>query len=248
MSVESYKDAGVFFAGWDLTGVTNNLTLNRSADILDASVFGVGTHVNAAGLWDWSASVAGFFDAPTGVDATVAKLGTLTDSQPLILYPKDVDVGLAYTFMATPESMELFGAIGELTPFSAEYRLAREQAAQTYYRPAQGYLGARHIARTVAGNGTGVETGVLTSGQYMVCCSQVTLFDTITSVSFVFESDDDAGFGAPATRATHSYTTVNEGQMTMIAGPITPNDFWRVRWTITGTSFTGLAAFGVAEY
>lgn len=248
MAVEKFTDAGIFFAGWNLTGQSNSVTLERSAEILDASVFGVGTRVNAAGLWVWNASVAGFWDTDDATYVTTSlfeKLGTLTDSLPLILYPKNADGGLAYAFMATQESLELLGALGELTPFSTEFRFAREQAAQNYHHPVQGWLAMQHASRTADGNGTEVDVGTLSSAQVMVCASMVTALNG-TSVDIIFETDDNSGFTSATTRSTHSYTGANEADMTSVSGPITPDNYWRVRWDLTGTSFSGVAVFGVA--
>jgi hypothetical protein len=246
MAVEKFTDAGVFFAGHNLSGQTNSVTLNRSAEILDASVFGVGTRVNAAGLLDYSADVAGFWD--TSSDAVIQpifdEVGQITNSMPLILYPKDSDLGTAYTFMATQESLELLGTLGELMPFSGTFRVAREAAAQTYHEPVEGYLGAQHVSRTSAGNGTGIQAGALTSTQEMIFATMTTAWDA-TTIDFILESDDAIGFATATTRATHTHTAGNDADMTTVVGPIT-DDYWRVRWTVTGTSFSGIAVFGIA--
>lgn len=247
MAVEKFTDARVFFAGYDLTGQTNSVTLNRSVEVLDASVFGVGTRVNAPGLLDISADVAGFWDTSSEaiIGALFDELGQLTNSLPLILYPKNTENEVAYAFMATQESLELMGALGELHPFSAMFRNAREEAAQNYHVPVQGYVGAPFVLRSAAGNATGVQAGALTSAQEMVFASMVTAEDTLTTMDFILESDDNSGFTTATTRATHTFTAANSADMTSVAGPIT-DDWWRVRWTLTGTSFTGVAAFGIA--
>jgi hypothetical protein len=246
MAVEKFTDAGVFFAGWNLTGQSNTVTLNLSAEMLDVSVFGVGTRVNASGLRDLSADVAGFWDTSTDAvtNAMFDKLGTVATSQPLILYPSDTDLGTAYAFMATQESLETLGTIGEAQPFSGAFRNAREGATQVHHFPiTDGYLAAQHVSRTSAGNGTGIQAGVLSSTQQMVFTTMTTAWDA-TTIDFILESDDAIGFATATTRATHTHTAGNDADMTSVVGPIT-DDYWRVRWTITGTSFSGIAVFGI---
>jgi hypothetical protein len=247
MAVEKFTDARIFFAGHNLTGQSNSVTLNRSAEILDAPVFGNTTRINAPGLFDYSADVAGFWD--TSSDAVIEplfdELGQITNSLPLILYPKNTENEVAYTFMATQESLELMGTLGDLQPYSGTFRVAREEAAQNYHEPVQGYVGATFVLRSSAGNGTGVQAGALTSAQEMVFASMITAADTLTTMDFILESDDDSGFATATTRATHTFTAANSADMTTVAGPIT-DDWWRVRWTLTGTSFSGVAVFGIA--
>jgi hypothetical protein len=248
MAVQKFTDAGIFFAGWNLTGQSNSVTLNRSAEMLDVSVFGVGTRVNAPGLLDLSADVAGFWDTSTDAvtSALFSKLGTIATSMPLILYPSDTDLGEAYALMATQESLETLGAIGEAQPFSTSFRNAREGTTQTHHFPivSGGYLAAQHTSRTSAGNGSATQAGALSSAQQIVFASMVTAFDA-TTVEFILESDDAVGFdGTPQDRSTHTFTGANEADMTSVVGPIT-DDYWRVKWTVTGTSFSGVAVFGI---
>lgn len=63
------------------------------------------------------------------------------------------------------------------------------------------------------------------------------------NITFILESDDNGSFTSATTRATSStFSSADDLWVAPVPGPIT-DDYWRVRYTITGT---GTASFRVA--
>lgn len=75
MAAFVFKDAVLVVNTVDLTAFSTSITLNYSAELQDASVFGVDTRINLAGLKDWSIDVTFAQDfAAAAVDATLFDL------------------------------------------------------------------------------------------------------------------------------------------------------------------------------
>jgi hypothetical protein len=253
MAVEKFYDAGVFYNGWNLTGQSNQVVLTRTAAMLDATVFGNTTRINAAGLDEINVNVNGLWC----VDATAlaggpdpglyGRIGAAGAA--LTLYPKNVDLGIAYMFPAVEGTFNIFGDFGTLAPFAATYAFAHYNGVPKMQ--ARGYIGLQATARTATtGNGTGKQyVGGITSLQYLVFCVHVIATDS-TSLTFVLQSDDNAGFTTPTTRITSGVLAGGSGGQTYyshLQGPLT-DDYYRVTWTrVGGTTFTALATFGVYE-
>lgn len=251
MAVEKFVDAGIFFAGRNHTGQSNQLTLTRTAAMLDTSVFGVSTHVYSPGLDELTASVSGWW--------TVSATGGVIDNEfsqhvgsigyPLTLYPKNADLGVAYMFPAVVGTFNTFGTFGEIAPFNAEFSFA-QYATSGVRQQCRGVIGLQHTARTAAtGEGSGIQLGAPTATQYLVFCVHVTATDS-SDLTFVLESDDNAGFTTATSRITSGSLTGGAGGQYFygqLLGPLT-DDYFRVSWTRTGgTTFTALATFGLYE-
>ncbi|KKK73578.1 hypothetical protein LCGC14_2892420 [marine sediment metagenome] len=75
MAAFVFKDAVLVVNSVDLTAFTQSVTLNYSAELQDASVMGIDTRINLAGLKDWSIDVTFVQDfASAAVDATLFAL------------------------------------------------------------------------------------------------------------------------------------------------------------------------------
>ncbi len=75
MAAFVFKDAVLVVNSVDLTAFTQTVTLNHSAELQDASVMGIDTRINLAGLKDWSIDVTFTQDfAAAAVDATLFSL------------------------------------------------------------------------------------------------------------------------------------------------------------------------------
>lgn len=75
MAAFVFKDAVIVVNAVDLTAFSNAITLNYSAELQDASCFGIDTRINLAGLKDWSIDVTFKQDfASAAVDETLFPL------------------------------------------------------------------------------------------------------------------------------------------------------------------------------
>ena len=75
------------------------------------------------------------------------------------------------------------------------------------------------------------------------------LLDDETGATFTasVQSDDAVGFPSPTTRLTFAAATAIGAQQLTLDGPIPTDTFWRINWTIAGTtpSVTALITLGI---
>jgi hypothetical protein len=115
-----FYNASIVVNGVDLSDHCKSVTINYSANMLDATVMGSGTKINAAGILDWSVQAEFRQDYGAGsVDATLFAL-----------------IGAAsFTVTIKPDS----GAVSATNPrFYGSMVLAR-------YNPASGSHGGDHL-------------------------------------------------------------------------------------------------------
>jgi hypothetical protein len=238
----------IFAAGADLTGQSNKVELACEIEDKDATPFrpeGTGgwkevlgglasTSVNASGHWE--AGDPGLID-----DVAWANLSGRTP-HPWTVCPTAAGVGdLAYTAERLLTTYKQGEAVGEVAPWEAQAAgngiLVRGQVA---HPPG--------TARTASGNGTGINLGALTSAQKLRASLHVlSASGTTPSLTVRVESDADNTWASPTTQATFTAATAAGGQSAIVSGPIT-DTWWRVAWTISGTtpSFLFIAALGIA--
>lgn len=235
------------FAGAvDLTGSTNKSEINASFETLDQTTYGSnGWKEFAAGLATTEVSVAGFWDAGTGLatdvdPATFAGLGAVG---PWSVAPAGAaDGALAYLTNALQASYKpMGGATGDTAGFEAMGRGNTRLARGLVLHPPG-------VARTVTGTGTSFQLGVVPTGKRLyVNLHVLSVSGTTPSMTVRIESDDNAGFTTPITVATFAAATAASGQHLSVAGPTT-DSWWRVGYTITGTtpSFLFVVTAGIA--
>lgn len=249
MSVQKFTDAGVFYDKYNMTGDANKCAVELSAAMLDGSTFGVGTKVNVAGLTEAKASVAGLWEVDAGGGTPDPFLFTQIGSAvgvPLTVYPQNVENGVAYMLPVIQGSLNWWGAVGDIAPFSGEFSFSKYAAAATYLRYVRGYLGLQAISKSAAGNGNYVVfPGVITASQCVQMFVHLLSF-TGTSVTFNLVSDDNSSFTTPITRVTSGAMAAAGSYAGLLAGPVATDTYWRIAWTGTITSFTAVVSYGYA--
>jgi hypothetical protein len=104
------------------------------------------------------------------------------------------------------------------------------------------------VPRTASGTGTSVQLGAVAAGQHMYCnLHVVSIAGTSTPTLTVnIGSDNATGFPSSTARGAFAAKTAIGGESLRIAGPIT-DDWWRVTWTVSGTSpsFLFLVSMGI---
>lgn len=122
MSVIVLKNAKILLGGLDVSGQSNRVALEYSAEALDATVFGASTRTMKGGLKVARATGAGFWEAgTTGVDELLFA-GVGTDDVVLTLFPEAIvegstSTGAGFAFKVTQSQYTLGGAVGDLLPF-----------------------------------------------------------------------------------------------------------------------------------
>lgn len=253
MAKATLTNVRIFSGAVDLTGAANNVNLEASAEIKDVTTFGSWDPTTAS-LWaeklpvieGASVAVNGFWEAGSGSFVDDDQWTNFGGVGPWSILPAASTEGSsAYLVNVVRSNYTLLGAIRDVAPFAA--------TGSTTGALARGaVLLAPGTARTATGTGTIVNLGAVPAGRAMrAALHVVSIAGTTPTFSAVLQSAAAVGFASPTTRAT--FTTVNaaaggrtsEWQASTL-GPIT-DAFWRISYTITGTtpSYLALATAGI---
>lgn len=225
-------DCRLYLAGADLTGYSNKAELSAKAADLDRTTFGdSGWKTRTGGVFDGTAALDGFWqagDAGQPDDVWWTNLGVAT--VPLTGVPTGGAVGdLAYLTRGLDSEYKPGAKHGELLAWSAKldtnWPIVRGQV-----------LHPQGTTRSSSGSGTARQLGAVDSSHALYVCLHVTSVSGGTpSLTVVVESDNAVGFPSATTQGTFSAANAIGGQTMRIAGPIT-DDWWRVSWTISGST------------
>lgn len=244
MATHAALSRTTFVDGYDMTTDLNQVTLTIQREALDSTTFSPTrtSRSRIAGLEDVQSSVQGLFDAASGaVDPQV--FTNLATRHVVTQTPAGVENERAYFYQCLDLDYQLFGQVGEVTPFTLSMQGTKGSASASVGAIA-GYLAkAKGSVSATGALGTARQLGAVSATQYLYAAFHV--FSVGTTITVVLESDDNAGFSSATTRATIGPVTAVGGTWaTRVAGAIT-DDYYRFRVTaITGT-FTVAAAFGI---
>jgi len=243
MSAFVLLDAEVIAGPLRLTTVSNETSLEAEAAELDCTVFGQdGWRSKAAGLKESVFESSGFWDSTppeTGALAPDTELwGQLGTAVPIVVSPTGTDLDVAYIVPTVRGSISILGEIGELTPYSSKAlgdgAIARGALLHT-----------PDVVESGGGTGSTFILGTVPAGRSILASIHALALDgTSPQLTVTVERDDNAGFASATTVATLGPVGAATAQLTTVAGPITPDDRYRVTWTLTGTTPT--ARFAVA--
>jgi len=222
----------MFAVGTDLTGVSNKVEISSEVEDKDATNYGsAGWTEVLGGLASAEISAEGQWEAgdPSKVDnASWSQLG---GTGPWSVGPVGAAVGdLAYFTNALRSSYKLGDTVGEVAPWEAE--------AKSSWPLVRGQIGhPPGTARTATGTGTALNLGAVAAGKRLYASLHVlSVAGTTPSITASVESDDASGFLSPTTRLTFAAATAAGGQILRTDGTAITDTWWRVAWTISGTS------------
>lgn len=231
--------------GADLSGDVNSATLSVSREIKDTTNYNSGGwKEELAGLGQAKIDIDGYTEAGTLAlpdDLGFANIGSLGG---ITLAPQGAaDGAIAYfTNVLESEFDPLLGKVGDVAAFKI--------STVSDWALTKGVIGLPPASvLTTTGTGTiNTFTGGVATGQNFV--ADVHLISVAAggaSITFSIQSAALIGFGSPTTRLTFTTQTAIGGQILRVPGPIT-DQFWRVAWTISGStpSFLASVAFGIA--
>jgi hypothetical protein len=231
----------IFAGATDLTGAANNVDLEATAEALDVTTFG---SVDANGvLWKEmlpsiegaNVTVGGFWEAGSASFVDDDQWANFGGIGPWSIGPTFGTEGtLAYLINAVRTNYSLLGATRTVAPFNA-------QALATGAVARGAVLLSPGTARTASGAGTVVQLGAVPAGRAVRAgIHVVSIAGTTPTMQVILQSAAAIGFASPTTRAT--FTLVNGAAGTRAAewqtgavGAIT-DQFWRMSYTITGTT------------
>lgn len=242
MSSFALTDATIWVAGYDFTGDANQLALHISADELDNTTFGAGGYRSRiAGLRHSELQVGGFWQSATAdaVDPQVfPSLGAA--DRVVTVAPDDAETTPAYMFQAVKLGYQMFGQIGEVTPFSLSAMgsngvgTVRGQVAK-----AKGDISA------TGATGTALELGAVGATQYLYAVCHC--FSIGTSFTLQIQSDAASDFASATTQITIGSITAAGGTWgTRIAGAIA-DTFYRVNVSAVSDTSQIAVAIGIGS-
>jgi hypothetical protein len=233
-----------FAVGVDLTGNSNKIELSSEVESKEATnyasqgykeVMGGLASAEISGEGQWEA-----FDVTKVDDASWAGLG---GTGPWSISANNAaNVGdLAYFTQALRADYKLFDAVGEIAPWTSTAKSSWPLVRGQFAHPPG-------TARTATGTGTGLNLGAVAANKRLYAALHVlSVAGTTPSITARVESSVDNTFSAPTTRLTFTAANAVGGQTLRTAGTAITDSWWRVAWTISGTtpSFLFACALGI---
>ncbi len=242
MSELVFTDGKIYAGGYDLSGDHNQVTAAISYEDKEVTRFGALGKGRRAGLGEVSLSGGGFTSADTdlqddrhfadlGVYQRIMTIGAVGDLGDRVVTMRGVQ--LAYTPMQD--------AVGDVQSFSIS------AMSTGLFLPSATVLHDRETAEITSGNEASQNVGAIVAPELGYASLHVLAASGGSpTLDVVVESDDAQGFPSAATAFTFAQATgVGAEWSTAIAA--TADDWWRVVWTIGGStpSFTFVVAFGI---
>ena len=220
-------NATIWYGGYDLTGATNEITMNAASAEKPVSRFGDTVEATYPGAMTVGVEAKGFWDS-TLDGPQFTQLTAPSTSWPLTICPDGGDAGeLAYSVRAHSFNYSTFEvAWGQSLPF----RLSAKAVSGSYL--SRGTVGIPKATYSASFNGTKYQLGAVSASQKLVASMHVFSKSALWDVDI--ESDADAGGGGETVRGSFSQIATSPKQEVIeIAGPIT-DTYWRVAVTETG--------------
>lgn len=233
-----------FASGVDLTSASNKVELMAEYEEKDSTNYASGGYKEVmAGLGSSSLSAEGQWEAGDSSKVDDAVWAAAGGVGPWTVGPVGAAVGdLAYFTNALTSSYKLGDAVGEIAPWAA--------AAKGSWPVVRGQIAhPPGTARTATGTGTGVQLGAVATGKRLYAALHVlSATGTTPSITARVESAPDNTFASPTTQLTFAAATAAGGQILRTGGTAITDTWYRLAWTITGTSpsFLLAAAVGIA--
>lgn len=244
MSSLALMDAEILAGPLRLGGQANEVNLDLSAKELDATVFTSGGWAEvAAGLKMAEIEASGYMNpSPIETGAVSPDLQMWSElggaQLPVTVCPTAADLATAYIVPTRRGKISLFGKIGELAPFGTTMWGDGAAARGQLIHPA-------NVVRSAGGTGSTAVLGTVPAGRSLLAAIHVlAVTGTGPALTITVQRDDNAGFTTPTTVTTLGPTAVPASALVPVAGPVTPDDRYRITWTLTGTTPT--ARFAVA--
>jgi hypothetical protein len=243
-----------FFAGGaDLTANSNKAELQFEVEDKDATAFStsatLGTwHESLGGISSAQVNGSGQWDASVGTlaapilpdDASFSFVGTA--GQAVTVCPQTASAGaLAYVGGFLRQNYTVGGSVGDVAPWTGTWQGGTVMG--------RGYVTVPPAAYTATGLGTGFQLPALAATDVVTATLHVlSATGTTPAVSGVIQSAAANTFASPTTRATFTSMSAQGGQVVRFTGSVVTDTWWRLSYTITGTtpSIVFLSAIGAS--
>lgn len=242
MASFALTDATTWVAGYDFTTDLNQIALAISAQELDSTTFGAGGYrTRIAGLRDVEANLNGFWQSATAAAPDPQVFPDLGNADRVVtMSPTGLAASTAYMFQAGKFTYEMFGAIGEITPFTLGCKGTNAVGA------VRGQVAAAKGNVSGTGQlGSILALGAVGASQYLYGAFHI--FSAGTTITVQLQSDDAVGFPSATTRATIGPLTTTGGTWFIrTAGALAETHYRFNVSAITGT-FQVAGAIGIGS-
>ncbi|GIH27614.1 hypothetical protein Aph01nite_59240 [Acrocarpospora phusangensis] len=235
-------DCTVFVGGYDFTADSNKLSLKAEVEDKENTTFGGnGWKSRVGGIRDVTLDTEGYWQSATtdAIDPqTFGNLGTA--NRAVTVSATGAAASPAYFFQGGSFNYEMFGAIGDVTPFAlghkgtSKYGLIRGQVTKS-----------KGLVSATGALGSAVDLGNAANGQTVY--ASVHVFSAGTTITLTLERDDNAGFASPTTIHTLSPITSAGSTFIVQSTSFSTNNFYRFNATVITGSFTLAAAIGIGS-
>lgn len=246
-------DARVFVSGADLSGNGNMISVEEEAEVKKITNWrSGGAEENTAGIHGCDLKASGQWEAgdPGKPDDVFWAMRRTLD--PWSVAPRsDSDLaagGLMYLVGKALRTKLMIGdAVGEVAPWEGEAKSSWPLVRGVCAHPSG-------VPRTATGTGTIIQLGAVPAGKRVYANLHVLSVSGTGSPTLTakIQSAAAVGFASPTDRgsfaaATGTSTTLGGGQAIRTDGSAITDQYWRLSWTISGTtpSFLFLASFGI---
>ncbi len=244
MSKTVLTNVRCFAVGVDLTGNSNKIELSSEVEAKESTnyasqgykeVMGGLASAEISGEGQWEAG-----DVTKVDDASWAQLGGVGPWS--VSANNAAAVGdLAYFTQALRCDHKIGDAVGEVAPWTSTAKSAWPLVRGQFAHPPG-------TARTASGTGTGVNLGAVPAGKRLYAALHVlSAAGTTPNLTVWVDSGPDNVFTTHTQRLTFTAATAVGGQTLRTDGTAITDTWWRVAWTITGTSpsFLFAATLGI---
>jgi len=234
------SNCGIYVGGYEMSGLSNTLSLEIERDLPDCTTFGDAYRTRLPGLIDARFSAAGYWDA----EAVDAVLFDQSDDAENIatLCGVNSNGGIAYFVRGVQGQYQWGSAIGAPATFSVS-------GSSTQSPVVRGIVLHRTATAATTGNSTGIQHGAVTSTQRIYAALHVFGVDgtDTPTITVKVQSDDNSGFTSATDRLTFTAATAIGAQWASAGPAAITDDWWRVNYTISGTDpvFGFVVAFGI---
>lgn len=229
MAKITLKDCQIYLGGYNLTGDSNNASIDAGKDEVENTAFGSTTRTyQADGLRTVGAAAEGHANYG-GSEAGINDM--LASTIPASFIPQgNTEGNIAYFFNSNTGTFSpLGGSVGDIAPYTLDLMSAN--------RLVRGNLLASVSNATTSGATTEQELGTVSATQSVYAALHVfSLAGSSPTLDVVIQSDA-TGFASPADQITFSQVSGDGSvgyEYATTAGAIT-DGFWRVSYTLGGT-------------
>jgi hypothetical protein len=228
-----------FAVSADLTGASNKVELSSEVEVKESTNYASQGYKDVlGGLASAEISAEGQWEAADPSKVDDASWGQLGGVGPWsVSANNDASVGaLAYFTRAMRADYKMFDAVGEVAPWTGTAKSAWPLVRGQFAHP--------------PGNGTGLQLGAVPTGKRVHAALHVlSVAGTTPSITARVESSVDNTFASPTTRLTFNAAGAVVGQILRSDGTAITDTWWRVAWTISGTtpSFLFVATLGIGQ-